>query len=247
MKTITPMFTLKSELALFKGLPFISYFELNRKEGKTKHTLHETYKSSPVTFDFMSIFNINGGTHRNDKGHVRYDRSFSFCFNFKNTEPTVRASFKPSKDSSAEYSPEFTVPEIKSKMLALMESPHTGLESFLSAFVTTFEIVLSSTLTPSEVKGMAKTWVELVETLTKEIKFLDQTKERLRQNIYEIDKRQSNSSLLDTYRQNLSEAMDKTHELWVKKTYLLTDGAKDIPAYPRELFYKELKQKRLIY
>lgn len=247
MKTITPMFMLKSELALFKGLPFISYFELNRKEGKTKHTFHETYKSSPVTFDFMSIFNINGGVHRNEKGHVRYDRSFSFCFNFKNGETTVRASFKPSKESSAEYSPEFTVADIKVKMTSLMESPHSDVESFLKAFVSTFDIVLSSTLTPSDVKTITKTWVDMVEKLTTEIKFLDQTKERLRNNMYDIEKRQSNSSLLETYRQNLTDAMDKTRELWTKKHHILTDGAKDIPAYPRKLFYMELEQKRIIY
>lgn len=246
MKNMTPMAMLKPELALFKALPFISYLELNGKEERRSYANDQVYIAAAVTFDFMAIFNIRGGIHHNEKGHQRFDRSFSFCINFKEGEPTVRASIKPNKDLSAEYSREFSVAEIKPKMKALLTLNIQDKEEFLNALVKEFDIVVSSSLTLSELNAIKKERVQEIETVMADFKAANQAVDASREVLYAIDRANRDDSRLPAQREKMSEAMDRAREIMKHRTFLLNGNTKNIPAYARDLFYKELKQKNII-
>jgi len=233
---------LKSELAFFKALPFISYLELNRKEAKTKFAGQQMFMSSAVTFDFMAIFNIQGGVHRNEKGHTRFDRSFSFCFNFKDAKPTIRAATKPHKDSSAEYSREFSVSEIKEKMQSLMALDIQDKEDFLKSFVEIFEIVLSTTLSEGEIKAIKSARMKEFEVVLAAFKKTNQTVDAIRENM----RNNTSDEAVFKSREQMRILVAQAQDLIKQRTFLLNDGAKDIPAYPRELVYTELRQRNII-
>lgn len=246
MKNMTPMAMLKPELALFKALPFISYLELNGKEERRSYANDQVYIAAAVTFDFMAIFNIRGGIHHNEKGHQRFDRSFSFCINFKEGEATVRASIKPNKDLSAEYSREFSVAEIKPKMKALLALNIQDKEEFLNALVQEFDIVVSSSLTLSELNAIKKERVQEIEAVMADFKAANQAVDAAREVLYAIDRANRGDARLPEQRQKMSEAMDRAREIMKQRTFLLNGNTKNIPAYARDLFYKELKQKNII-
>jgi len=243
---MTPMAMLKPELALFKALPFISYLELNGKEERRSYANDQVYIAAAVTFDFMAIFNIRGGIHHNEKGHQRFDRSFSFCINFKEGEATVRASIKPNKDLSAEYSREFSVAEIKPKMKALLALNIQDKEEFLNALVQEFDIVVSSSLTLSELNAIKKERVQEIEAVMADFKAANQAVDAAREVLYAIDRANRGDARLPEQRQKMSEAMDRAREIMKQRTFLLNGNTKNIPAYARDLFYKELKQKNII-
>lgn len=240
------MAMLKPELALFKALPFISYLELNGKEERRSYANDQVYIAAAVTFDFMAIFNIRGGIHHNEKGHQRFDRSFSFCINFKEGEATVRASIKPNKDLSAEYSREFSVAEIKPKMKALLALNIQDKEEFLNALVQEFDIVVSSSLTLSELNAIKKERVQEIEAVMADFKAANQAVDAAREVLYAIDRANRGDARLPEQRQKMSEAMDRAREIMKQRTFLLNGNTKNIPAYARDLFYKELKQKNII-
>lgn len=246
MKNMTPMAMLKPELAQFKELAFISYFELNRKEERHTFANDEMYVSAAVTFDFMGIFNVRGGIHYNEKGHQRFDRSFSFCFNFKDGEPTVRASIKPTKDLSAEYSQEYSVAEIKPKMKALLALGITDKEEFLKAFIQEFDIVVSSALTLSALNAIKAERIKEVEEVSARFKAANQAVDAAREILWATEIANRGDSQLPKQRAQMGEAMDKARELMKQRLFLLTNNTKNIPAYARDLFYKELKQKNII-
>lgn len=246
LKKMTPMAMLKPELAQFKELSFISYLELNRKEERHTYANDQVYVAASVTFDFMAIFNIRGGIHHNEKGHQRFDRSFSFCFNFKEGEPTVRASIKPSKELSAEYSREYSVAEIEPKMKALLALGISDKEEFLKAFVQEFDIVVSSALTLSALNAIKTERVKEVEDVLARFKAANQAVDAARELLWATEIANRGDSQLPKQRAQMSEAMDKSREILAQRTFLLTKNTKNIPAYARDLFYKELKQKNII-
>lgn len=246
MKKMTPMAMLKPELALFKALPFISYLELNRKEERHTFANEQMYVSAAVTFDFMAIFNISGSIYRNEKGHTRFENSFSFCFNFKDGEPTVRAAIKPSKNLSAEYSQEFSVSDIKPKMKALLALELKDKDAFLTAFVKEFDILLSSALTVSQLNAIKKERVQEVEAVLASFNAANKAVDATREELFAIERHNYADNRLPAKRNEMKVAMDKSREILAQRTFLLTSNTKNIPAYARDLFYKELKQKNII-
>jgi hypothetical protein len=246
LKNMTPMAMLKPELAQFKALAFISYLELNGKEERRTYANDQVYIAASVTFDFMAIFNIRGAIHHNEKGHQRFDRSFSFCFNFKNGEPTIRASIKPSKDLSAEYSREFSVAEIKPKMNALLALGITDKEDFLKEFVQEFDIVISSALTLSALNAIKAERIKEVEDVMARFKAANQAVDAARELLWATEIANRGDSKLPKQRAQMSEAMAQAKALLQERTFLLNGNTKNIPAYARDLFYKELKQKNII-
>lgn len=243
---MTPMAILKPELALFKAIPFISYLELNRKEERHTYANDQVYVAASVTFDFMAIFNIRGGIHHNEKGNQRFDRSFSFCFNFKEGEPTVRASIKPSKELSAEYSREYSVSEIEPKMKAVLALGITDKEEFLAAFINEFDIVVSSALTVSDLNSIKAERIKEVEDVMARFKAANQAVDAARELLWATEITNRGDSRLIKQREQLAEAMAKSKALLTERTFLLKTNTKNIPAYARDLFYKELKQKNII-
>jgi len=246
LKNMTPMAMLKTELTSFKALDFISYFELNRKEERHSFANDQVYVSAAVTFDFMGIFNIRGGIHHNEKGHQRFDRNFAFCFNFKDGEPSVRASVKLHKETSAEYSPEFSVSEIKPKMKALLALGITDKEEFLKAFIQEFGIVVSSSMTLMALHNLKDERVKEVLAIMVEFKAANQAVDATREEMYAIEIANRGDSRLKTIRANLSEAIEKSRVLLAKRTFFLNGNTKNIPAYARDLFYKDLKERNII-
>jgi len=247
MKNQTPMFRLKTQLDAFKSLTFISYFELNRKASKTRFGIDESYHSAPITFDFMAVFNIIGSVYRNEKDHIRHDRSFSFCFNFKDCEPTVRAAIKPSKESLVEYSREFSITEIKEKMVNLIQEDIKFTDTFLEHFVSAFEIILSSTLSSSDVKSIVDSKLKEVEETSNNIKRLDNQSSTIRSTMYKIEADNWTDPSLKSYREKLNASVSEQQVLHKSMVFLIKEGTKNIPATPRELFIKELKAKCIVY
>lgn len=246
LKNMTPMAMLKAELSSFKELDFISYFELNRKEERHTYANDQAYVSAAVTFDFMGIFNIRGGIHYNEKGHQRFDRNFAFCFNFKEGEPTVRAAVKLNKDISAEYSREFSVSEIKPKMKALLALGVADKEEFLTAFIQEFNIVVSSSMTLMALHNLKNERVQEVLDIMVEFKAANQAVDATREEMYTVEIENRGDARLKAIRATLSEAIEKSRVLLAKRTFLLNGNTKNIPAYARDLFYKELKERNII-
>lgn len=246
MKNMTPMAVLKPELTLFKALSFISYLELNGKEERRTYANDQVYVAASVTFDFMAIFNIRGGIHHNEKGHQRFDRSFSFCINYKEGEPTVRASIKPSKDLSAEYSREYSVAEIEPKMKAVLALGITDKEEFLAAFINEFDIVVSSALTLSALNAIKAERIKEVEDVMARFKAANQAVDAARELLWATEIANRGDSKIPKQREQLGAAMDNSKKILQERTFLLNGNTKNIPAYARDLFYKELKQKNII-
>jgi hypothetical protein len=246
LKKMTPMAMLKPELTAFKAIPFISYLELNRKEERHTFANETMYVSAAVTFDFMAIFNISGSIYHNEKGHARFENSFSFCFNFKDGEPTVRAAIKPSKNLSAEYSREFSVAEIKPKMNALLALGITDKDVFLKAFIKEFDILVSSALTVPALNAMKTQRVKEVEDVMARYKAANQAVDAARELLWATEIANHCDSRLPKQRENLFAAMATSKEILCERTFLLQANTKNIPAYARDLFYKELKQKNII-
>lgn len=68
------------------------------------------YSSKAFIFDYLILFNMKfNGVYRNKKNNLRYNQSFGFAINYKNCEPTIRATLKINKDTSAEYSKEYSI------------------------------------------------------------------------------------------------------------------------------------------
>lgn len=152
----TPMHDLRFYLDQFKALPLAYLTPLNRQ--RYKHTVagNEEFERREIGFDHVMLFKL-----RNAK------ESVSFHFNFTHRDPSiVRATVKMGENQGVEYSPEYTVAEMRELMKSFLatfesmdhriKSSHRAVasEAFARAFAKHFQIRLSSSLNPGEVRSM---------------------------------------------------------------------------------------------
>ena len=108
----------------------------------------------------------------------------------------------------------------------------SNLNVFVSDFAQAFGIILSSDLTPAQVKTFKDEYVSKVQDLKKKLK--DHTNE------YEKLKKKG-KMLTDADRQLMTKLVDECSLYATELNRLLREGGKDIPALSREYALKELK------
>ncbi len=223
MKQITPMKMLKPELTQMKNLSGFSFFELNRKKGGYDFVCEDLYYSKPVTFDYMLIIG-NGELYRNEKGHVRYKQSISLAFDFKDTNPSVRAGI--SILNNVDYSKKYTVDEARNKIHDFLKNPT------IEDFVSIFEIRRSSTVSKSEIRDTVKNLVSKVTILKKQINKLDKKSSDLRSFLIKYP------DVLND-KQKLLEVIEERKEKQKEINSIYSDGLKDLPYIIRHHFCNE--------
>lgn len=237
------MSLLKNQIQTFKDLPFVSFKELNRKAatyvGVGPSDDRTIYQSNAVSFDYIAIFNIQGGIYHTDKGHPRYERNFSFCFNFKDVTPTVRASIKVSKEASIEYSEELSILAFKEKLQAINLQSFANADEFLTVFVKEFDIMLSSTITQMDVSAAKKAYIAMVSELNNNLKNMKEEVRVLSRITYDSE----NTASFETNKKNLVELKEQMKMTQERYDFLLGENRKNIPAVIRHLIVDELKSR----
>lgn len=239
---MTPMQRLKNQLIFFKNLNFVKVIELNGKEHKNTFVKSELYSSKAVMFDYLILFNMKfNGVYRNKKNDLRYNQSFGFAINYKNCEPTIRATLKLNKDTSAEYSKEYSIEEIKPLLDILIGSLND--KNVLSLFKETFKIVISSELSEKEVSLIKKQYDKIFNDLKNKIMKLTQARESIYSSLIK------NENYDCPVRKEMSEKLKKIvrdiQELHESKNTIFNSNSKDMPAIVRRYFSKAIQDGKL--
>lgn len=239
---MTPMQRLKNQLIFFKNLNFVKVIELNGKEHKNTFVKSELYSSKAVMFDYLILFNMKfNGVYRNKKNDLRYNQSFGFAINYKNSEPTIRATLKIHKDTSAEYSKEYSVEEIKPLLDKFVISVND--KNVLKLFKETFDIVISSELSIKEVSFIKKQYSEIFNDLKNKLMNLNQARDSMFLNL--LKNEDYKSPIRKEIVIKLEKIVKDIQEINENKHAILNSKYKDMPAIIRRHFSKEIKDGRL--
>lgn len=160
----TPVQQLAHWIDQIKDLPFLSFFALNRKKGSYAKGRYP----KDVSFDYMAIFNLRGGVHRNDLGDLRANKSFSLAFDFIDCEPCVRATVKLGQEEGVEYSRSFSVEETRDRLKLLFERELTK-DTVQQAFIDVFEIKTSKDYSMAELRQLKNDFVKKIDGLREEL------------------------------------------------------------------------------
>lgn len=208
-KPLTPMKVLAISLAKFKDLPFCGFKMLNRQRYKHFSNGYDSFTRKPINFDCIYLFKLN-----------RALSSFSFSFNFKNVEPTVRATVKISEKSDVEYSKEYTVPEMKELMTSFFENnSFFSKDTFIKKFCTHFGVLVSHEIPNVQMKAIKAEFVQKMADLNKGIK--------------ESQRTMSDIKVSEKTRELWNELASERNELINEKIALLKYGLLDVPAEVR--------------
>lgn len=239
---MTPMQRLKNQLNFFKNLSFVESLELNGKEHKNTFVKTELYSSKAVMFDYLILFNMKfNGIYRNKKNDLRYNQSFGFAINYKNCEPTIRATLKVNKDTSAEYSKEYSIEEIKPLLDTLIGSVND--KNVLTLFKDTFKIVISSELSEKEVSLIKKEYNKVFNDLKNKIMNLNQARKTISENL--IKNEDYNCPIRKEMCSKLKKLVREIQEMHESKNIIFTSKSKDMPAIVRRHFSKAIQDGKL--
>lgn len=230
----TPMQVLKHHLDYLSAMLRVEKLTINRQSYKLEVVGGydpDCYERKPVTFDCVYLYKLgNPGA------------SFSFSFNFEDlpaNQHTVRATLKVKQGAGIEYSKEYSTQEMKQMLNAYLGSHDplkvftpSKLNVFMSDFAQAFGIILSSDLTPAQVKTLKAEYVSKLQDL----------KKKLKDNTNEYEKLKKKGKMLnDADRQLMTKLVQECSLYATELNHLLREGGKDIPALSREYALKELK------
>lgn len=239
---MTPMQRLKNQLNFLKNLSFVEVLELNGKEHKNTFVRSKLYSSKAVMFDYLILFNMKfNGVYRNKKNDLRYNQSFGFAINYKNCESTIRASLKLNKDTSAEYSKEYSIEEIKPLLDILIGSLND--KNVLTLFKDTFKIVISSELSEKKVSLIKKEYDKIFNDLKNKIMNLNQARKTISENL--IKNEDYNCPIRKEMCSKLKKLVREIQEMHESKNSIFISKSKDMPAIVRRHFSKAIEDGKL--
>lgn len=248
MKKMTPMKQLKKEIDQLKSVSFLNFLSLNGRPRQRIALGSEDWRtiisSNAISFDYIGIFGISGDMFKTDKGHLRYAQSLGICINYKKEE-TIRASVVMSKDSGMEYSKEYTVSEFKTILKDFVSKIDVikNKETFLKAYIDAFGIILSETLSKSEINNIKDEKIKSIKELNEQIRrsYLAQGDARnsIRNSETEIEKMAHVNRL-----KGLCSLVEVNYS---KISKIIKLDTKDMPSLARDYFVSELKKLRIMY